>query len=252
MGIHIMQPMNLAAAKAALRREAAPGGADRDAMFFKMGPGQYGEGDRFLGVSAPALRRVLKDARGLDDRAVNALLDSPWHEERALGLLVLTERAARADARGKKAVLEFYLSRLDAVNNWDLVDCSAHLIVGPAIEGADGKPTAYGRALLARLLRSKRLWDRRVGVLTTFHFTRKKVFAPLGEAALLLLDDSEDLMHKALGWMLREAGKRDGKWLRVFLKKNSARLPRTSLRYAIERFPQPERKRWLAVRKAGS
>lgn len=249
MGFHMMRPMNLAAAKAALRREAAPGGADRDAMFFKMGPGQYGEGDRFLGATAPALRRVLKEARGLDDKAVHALLDSPWHEERALGLLVLVERASKADAKGRKSVLEFYLKRLGAVNNWDLVDCSAHLIVGPAIEGSDGLPTAYGRALLAKLLRSKRLWDRRVGILTTLHFTRKKVFAPLGEAALLLLDDSEDLMHKALGWMLREAGKRDEKWLRSFLKKNAPRLPRTSLRCAIERFPEAERKRWLAVRR---
>lgn len=247
-----MQPMNLAAAKAALRREAAPGGADRDAMFFKMGPGQYGEGDRFLGVSAPALRRVLKDARALDDKAVHGLLDSPWHEDRALGLLVLTKRAARADAKGKKAVLELYLKRLDAVNNWDLVDCSAHLIVGPAIEGADGKPTAYGKSLIAKLLRSKRLWDRRVGILTTFHFTRKKEFGPLLDAAPFLYEDAEDLMHKALGWMLREAGKRDEKVLRSFLKKNAARLPRTSLRYAIERFPEPERKKWLAVRKAGS
>lgn len=244
--------MTLGAIRAALRREAAPGGADRDAMFFKMGPGEYGEGDRFLGVTAPALRGVVKQARGLDDHGVNSLLDSPWHEERALGLLLLVERAARADAKGRKAVLEFYLSRLDAVNNWDLVDCSAHLIVGPAIEGADGLPTAYGKALLAKLLRSKRLWDRRVGILTTLHFTRKRVFSPLGEAALLLLDDNEDLMHKALGWMLREAGKRDVKWLRSFLRKNAPRLPRTSLRYAIERFPEPERKRWLAVRRAGS
>lgn len=219
--------------------------------FFKTGPGQYGEGDRFLGVPAPGTRRVLALARGLDDRGVHALLDSRWHEERALGVQVLVDRAGRADAAGLKKVLELYLRRLDAVNNWDLVDVSAHMIVGPTIEGPDGLPTARGRALLARLLRSKRLWDRRVAVLTTLHFTRKRVFSPLLDAASVLLDDPEDLMHKAVGWMLREAGKRDAAVLRGFLRKNAARMPRTALRYAIERLPEAERRRWLSVRKAG-
>lgn len=238
--------------RAALRREAEPARVKILSSFFKTGPGQYGEGDKFLGVPAPGTRRALLVARDLDDRGVHALLDSEWHEERALGVQVLVDRAGRADAAGLRKVLEFYLRRLDAVNNWDLVDISAHMIVGPAIEGPDGLPTTRGRALLSRLLRSKRLWDRRVAVLATLHFTRKRVFPPLLDAASRLLDDPEDLMHKAVGWMLREAGKRDGKWLRVFLKKNAERLPRTSLRYAIERFPEPERKRWLAVRKAGS
>lgn len=246
-----MKKIALKDVKAALRREADPARAAILSSFFKTGPGQYGEGDRFLGVPAPGTRRVLALARGLDDRGVHALLDSPWHEERVLGALVLVDRAGRADAKGRAAALEFYLGRLDAVNNWDLVDLSAHLIVGPAIEGADGLPTAAGRALLARLLRSPRLWDRRVAVLATLHFTRKRVFAPLLDAAGRLLDDPEDLMHKALGWMLREAGKRDAGVLRRFLRKNAARMPRTALRYAIERLPKAERARWLAVRRSG-
>jgi len=241
---------SLNAVRSALRREADPSRAAILRSFFKTGPGQYGEGDKFLGVPAPGTRRVLALARVLDDKSVHALLDSPWHEERVLGALVLVERAARADAAGRRAVLAFYLSRLDAINNWDLVDLSAHLIVGPAIEGPDGLPTAQGRALLARLLRSKRLWDRRVAVLTTLHFTRKRVFAPLLNVAEQLLDDPEDLMHKAVGWMLREAGKRDVGVLRSFLGKNAGRMPRTALRYAIERLPPAERKRWLAVTRA--
>jgi 3-methyladenine DNA glycosylase AlkD len=241
----------IGAVKAALRREAEPARVKILSSFFKTGPGQYGEGDRFLGVPAPGTRRVLVLARGLDDRGVNALLDSPWHEERALGVQILVDRAGRADAAGLQKVLELYLRRLDAVNNWDLVDVSAHLIVGPAIEGPDGLPTAEGRALLSRLLRSKRLWDRRVAVLATLHFTRKRVFPPLLDAASRLLDDPEDLMHKAVGWMLREAGKRDASVLRRFLRKNASRMPRTALRYAIERLPEAERRRWLAVRKAG-
>lgn len=246
-----MKGSGLRAVRAELRREAEPARLRILSSFFKTGPGQYGEGDRFLGVSAPALRRVLSLARGLDDRGVHALLDSPWHEERSLGLQILVDRAGRAEGAELRSVLKFYLSRLDAVNNWDLVDGSAHLIVGPAIEGPDGLPTASGRALLSRLLRSKRLWDRRVAVLSTLHFTRKRAFAPLLEAAGRLLDDPEDLMHKAVGWMLREAGKRDASVLRGFLKKNAARMPRTALRYAIERLPKAERARWLAVRRGG-
>jgi 3-methyladenine DNA glycosylase AlkD len=237
---------SLAAARAALRRAAEPARIGILSSFFKTSPGEYGEGDRFLGVAVPNTRRVLRDARELGDAGVHALLDSPWHEERLLGVLLLVERAARADAAGRRAVLDFYLRRLDAVNNWDLVDASAHLVVGPAIEGADGAPTAAGRALLRRLLRSKRLWDRRVAVLATFHFTRKRRFEPLLAAAESLLDDPEDLMHKAVGWMLREAGKRDADVLRAFLKRRSARMPRTMLRYAIERLPEAERKRWMS------
>ena len=246
-----MKKTGIGAVRAALRREAEPARVKILSSFFKTGPGQYGEGDRFLGVPAPGTRRVLALARGLDDRGVHALLDSPWHEERSLGVQILVDRAGRADAAGLQQVLEFYLRRLDAVNNWDLVDASAHLIVGPAIEGPDGLPTARGRALLSRLLRSKRLWDRRVAVLATLHFTRRRVFPPLLDAASRLLDDPEDLMHKAVGWMLREAGKRDAAVLRGVLGKNAARMPRPALRDALERWPAPERRRWLSVRKAG-
>jgi 3-methyladenine DNA glycosylase AlkD len=239
-------PPRLSAVRAALRAAAAPGRAAGSASFFKTGPGQYGEGDRFLGATVPAVRGVLRGARGLDDAGVDALLDSPWHEERLLGVLILVERARGADAPGRARVLRHYLRRLDAVNNWDLVDASAHLIVGPAIEGADGAPTAEGRALLRKLSRSRRLWDRRVAVLATFHFTRRGRSEPLLTLAADLLDDPEDLMHKAVGWMLREAGKRDGDALRGFLKSRAAAMPRTMLRYAIERFPEPERRRWLS------
>lgn len=236
----------LPAVRAALRASARPARAGGAAAFFKTGPGQYAEGDRFLGVTVPRVRAVLKDARGLDDAGVDALLDSPWHEERLLGVLILTEHARRADAPGRARVLRHYLRRLDAVNNWDLVDASAHLVVGPALEGPDGTPTAEGRALLGKLSRSRRLWDRRVAVLATFHFTRRGRLEPLLALAADLLDDPEDLMHKAVGWMLREAGKRDGRALRGFLKRHAAAMPRTMLRYAIERFPEPERRRWLA------
>jgi 3-methyladenine DNA glycosylase AlkD len=228
-----------------LREMARPGKIGILSSFFKTGPGQYGEGDRFLGVTVPDTRRVLRLARGLPDREVNELLSSQWHEERLLGVLILVERAQRSDKNERQSILDFYLRRLDAINNWDLVDASAHLVVGPAIQGDDGNLTVSGRKLLKKLSQSERLWDRRVAVLATFHFIRQARFEPILMLAKELLRDPHDLIHKAIGWMLREAGKRDVSVLRGFLANHSADMPRTMLRYAIERLPDGEKKRWM-------
>ena len=237
--------------RATLHGLADPARAAAARSYFKTGPGEYGEGDCFLGVTVPQVRKLVKTARALDETAIESLLDSSFHEERLLGVFVLVDRAERGDAATRKAVFDLYLRRLDAVNNWDLVDSSAPLIIGPVIEGKDGLPSKEGRALLDRLARSPRLWDRRVAILTTLYFTRAHHFEPLLTLATLLVNDREDLMHKAVGWMLREAGKKDERVLRGFLRTHAATMPRTALRYAIERLPESERRRWLEVKRIG-
>lgn len=210
--------------------------------FFKTGDGEYGQGDTFIGVRAPALRAVCRECRGAALSEVRALLYSPIHEERALALLLLVDAFARADATGRRRLYDFYLAHTARINNWDLVDCSAAAIVG-------GWLHQRNRSKLRELARSSSLWERRIAIVATHHFIRRGEIEDTLEIADLLLEDPHDLIHKAVGWMLREAAKRDGARLRRFLDARAHRMPRTMLRYAIERFPAGERLAYLKIKK---
>ena len=220
------------------RRLADPEIAAHSARFFKTGKGEYGEGDRFLGIRVPATRKAARQYRAAPLRSVNALLKSRYHEERLLALLILVAKYTRGDAEERESVFENYLAHRRYINNWDLVDSSAHKIVGPQLQDEP-------RGLLYELAASDNLWDRRIAVIATFHFIRHDDFGDALRLAEMLLDDEHDLIHKAVGWMLREIGNRDGAVEREFLKMHYRQMPRTMLRYAIEKFPARERKAWL-------
>lgn len=205
--------------------------------FFKTGPGQYGEGDRFLGITVPKLRR-LASVCPADETIAGELLMSEFHEERLFALLCFITIYRKADDAGRERVFETYLANTVRINNWDLVDLSAPQIVGAHLEG---RP----RGKLYELARSPSLWERRISIIAIFHFIKTKDLADTLKIARLLISDTEDLINKATGWMLREAGKRDLHALRTFLKKHAASMPRTMLRYAIEKMPPDERKFWM-------
>ena len=206
--------------------------------FFKTGPGQYGEGDRFLGIRVPLLRSCARKYRTTHNEDVLKLLISPFHETRLLALFILAEQFRRGDERQREGIYNHYLAHTEYINNWDLVDSSAHLIVGPYLEGRD-------RKMLTHLARSDNLWERRIAILSTLHFIRGNSFADTLQLAELLLNDYHDLIHKAVGWMLREVGKRDKKVLIRFLNNHYRDMPRTMLRYAIEQFEDRERQSYL-------
>jgi 3-methyladenine DNA glycosylase AlkD len=206
--------------------------------FFKTGPGQYGEGDRFLGVKADPLKRLARECRGLSLGEAKKLLDSAFHEARMLALLVLVGAFEKGDETTREAVHDLYLANTVRVNNWDLVDASAPAIVGGFLAERDRGP-------LTRLAGSASLWERRIAIVATLHFIRCGDFADTLRVAGLLLGDCEDLIHKAAGWMLREVGKRDQAVLEVFLAKQCRQMPRTMLRYAIERLPEERRRQYL-------
>jgi 3-methyladenine DNA glycosylase AlkD len=233
------RPSTLASARAALRAKADPARAASVARFFRTGPGAYGEGDVFLGVTMPQVRAVARAHRDLPLAALAGLLASKLHEERMLAVVVLADRAARAEPSEADALARFYVKHLDGINNWDLVDVSAPHVLGPYF-------LDRSRAPLHRLARSPSVWRRRVAILTTQHFIRQGEVAETMRIARLLLRDEHDLIHKAVGWMLREAGKRDPAALDRFLATHAARMPRTMLRYAIERLPAEQRERWMA------
>ena len=231
----------LAALRADLMALADPDYATHSLRFFKTGPGQYGEGDKFLGLTVPEMRTIVRKYRGLDDEGALELLASPWHEERLVALLLLVQGYKRGDERRRQTIHRAYLANTRWINNWDLVDLSAEHVVGPHIDAGE-------IALLERLARSKNLWERRIAIVATFHFIKRDEFRPTLKIATMLLQDSHDLIHKAVGWMLREVGKRDRSTLDGFLKKHYHTMPRTMLRYAIERHPETLRKRYLAGR----
>ena len=206
--------------------------------FFKTGPGEYGEGDRFLGVVVPHIRSVSKEYQDAPLPDVRKLLRSPWHEERLLALLLLVRKFEGGNEVLRKTIYTFYLKSIRFINNWDLVDLTAPKIVGPFLEKRFRRP-------LYRMVRSDNLWERRIAILATFSFIRQDDFEDALILAEALLEDKEDLMHKAVGWMLREIGKRDEAVLRSFLRKHYRLMPRTMLRYAIERFPESKRKKYL-------
>jgi 3-methyladenine DNA glycosylase AlkD len=208
--------------------------------FFKTGPGQYGEGDIFIGVMVPQSRQIAKKFSQLPLGEVRTLLYSRIHEERLVALLILARRYGSASScMEKEEIVKFYLNHIKQVNNWDLVDLSA-----PNILGAHLVDSRDRRRLLYRLARSENLWERRIAIVATHHFIRNGDFSDTLKIAEMLLQDRHDLMHKAAGWMLREVGKRDAAAEEAFLEKHCNVMPRTMLRYAIERLPENKRRRY--------
>ena len=212
--------------------------AEHSQRFFKTGKGQYGHGDRFLGIRVPALRKMAGQYRGVSVEQASRLLKSEFHEERLLSLLLLVAMLKKANDEGRRAIYTLYLENTRFINNWDLVDSSAEYIVGAYLRGGDKRP-------LYDLAVSNMLWERRISIMSTFHFIKHSEFADTLKIAEILLPDKEDLIHKAVGWMLREIGKRNIETEEKFLKKYCRLMPRTMLRYAIEKFPAPKRQRYL-------
>jgi 3-methyladenine DNA glycosylase AlkD len=223
-----------------LRTTGSPRRAAALQRFFKTRRGQYGEGDRFLGLTVPQVRALAAENSDLTLPEIETLLESSWHEARLLALVVLVRQYRRASEAGRTAIYRLYLRRSDRINNWDLVDLSAPGIVGAHL-------LTRRRDVLARLARSSSVWERRIAVLATARFIREGQMADTLALAEQLLGDPHDLIHKAVGWMLREVGKRDDRALRAFLDRHAARMPRTALRYAIERLPPADRRQYLAI-----
>jgi 3-methyladenine DNA glycosylase AlkD len=206
--------------------------------FFKTGPGEYGEGDLFRGIKLPPLRGLARTYRDAPLKAITALLHSRHHEDRTLALFILVDQYKRGDEAARKTIYDLYLANTRYVNNWDLVDQSAPTIVGLHL-------LERSRSSLLRMARSKSLWERRIAVLATFQFIKHGEFEDATRVAEILLEDKEDLIHKAVGWMIREIGNRDPAAERKFLAKHYREMPRTMLRYAIEKFPEKERLSYL-------
>ena len=205
--------------------------------FFKTGPGGYGEGDMFIGVKVPELRRLSKK-HDLPIGGMRKLLRSPVHEERLLALFMFIRAYSKAAPDIKKQIYELYLASTRYINNWDLVDSSAEHIVGNYLGNRSRRP-------LRRLAKSKDVWERRIAIMATFCYIKQNDYEDALEISGMLLHDEEDLIHKAVGWMLREIGNRDIEVEERFLKRYYNGMPRTMLRYAIEKFPEPKRQRYL-------
>lgn len=226
------------AARAALRKYSNKSDAKVLQRFFKTGIGEYAEGDRFLGVRVPATRRVARRFGNLPLIDALTLLRSAIHEERLLALIILTQAYRQGTSDEQSEIYRAYLNNTQYINNWDLVDVSAEHIVGAYLNNKSRRP-------LYELTRSACLWERRIAALATFHFIRHDEFDETLKIAGMLVDDTEDLIHKAVGWMLREVGKRDQDAEESFLKKYCRRMPRTMLRYAIEKFHENLRQQYL-------
>jgi 3-methyladenine DNA glycosylase AlkD len=224
--------------KAALAAEADPAKAAFFPSFFKTEPGQYGEGDQFIGVTVPKQRAIARAHRTLPLTDIETLLQSPIHEHRLTALLILVLQYQKADAAARRSLADFYLAHKDRVNNWDLVDSSAPYILGPELDRLF--PT------LERLAASASVWDRRIAMLGAGGEIRSDRFDRSLRIADVLINDKHDLIHKAVGWMLREIGKKDQAVEEAFLAKHYRTMPRTMLRYAIERFPAERRAAYLA------
>ncbi len=227
----------LAAFRNDLKSLSNPAKAQVLRRFFKTGPGEYAEGDQFLGLTVPQTRGLVKKYQDLPLSSIKTLIRSPIHEERLAALLILVRRYRKEDER--KRIFDFYAAHLAHVNNWDLVDSSAEHIVGPWL-------LHRGKSLLYRLAKSENLWERRVAMLSTFHYIKRGDARDALKIAEALLSDQHDLIHKAVGWMLREVGKRCSlAELESFLQKHGRDMSRTTLRYAIERLPAPRRMYYL-------
>jgi 3-methyladenine DNA glycosylase AlkD len=226
---------------AALRRELGKAADPKRAghpIWFKTGKGEYGEGDKFIGVSVPVQRAIAAKYSHLELDEIEKLLESRIHEHRYSGLLILVAQYEAGDAATKQRVFDFYLKHTRCVNNWDLVDTSAPYIVGEHL-------ISRSRRVLYRLAKSSEWWERRIAIIATAAFIDRGDLKHAFAIASQLLSDKHDLIHKAVGWMLREAGKHSQARLIAFLKRNYSRIPRTALRYAIEHFPEAERQKAL-------
>ena len=225
-----------------MRALGTPEKAAHLSKFFKTGKGEYGEGDRFLGIPVPGTRRVAKAHLDTPFEDLHTLLESPWHEIRLCALLILVERFKRKKTTEaeREAIYHFYLQHTKRCNNWDLVDLSCPTLVGGyLLNRAD-------RSVLYRLAESACLWEQRIAMVSTYTFIYHKQFDDAIRLAQHFMTHRHDLMHKAVGWMLREIGKRDRPVLSAFLEEYASQLPRTALRYAIEHYPEAERKQYLA------
>ena len=210
--------------------------------FFKTGKGQYGEGDIFWGITVPEQRKIAKEFVGIPIAELNPLIESPVHECRLTALLILTYKFEFAtknkDSKVQRQIYNFYIKNTRYINNWDLVDVTAPRIVGAYLFDKD-------RSILYKLVHSKNLWEKRIAIISTYYFIKQKDFIDTIKIAETLLPDKHDLIHKAVGWMLREVGKMDEKVLHEFLKKYAKRMPRTALRYSIERLPVEFKKYYM-------
>jgi len=229
------------ALKQELQRHVKPEKVAVYQRFFKTGPGEYGEGDVFIGITVPDQRKVARLFIDMNLKDVMSLLDEEVHEYRLTALLILVAKYEKGSEELKAQIVEAYCRAADRINNWDLVDLSAYKILGPWFIDRD-------KSLLYEFARSGHLWKERIAMLTTFHFIKNKAFDTALEIAEILLHHEHDLIHKAVGWMLREIGKRDGDVERNFLKKHYRTMPRTMLRYAIEKFLEEERQDYLKGR----
>ena len=230
--------MSAAKIRSELKKRSSREKAKVLTRFFKTGPGEYGEGDVFMGVTVPNIRQSVKPYRDLSATEVTKLVRSKIHEERLAGLLVLVMQYEKGDDKQRQAVYKRYCANLRYVNNWDLVDLSAHKIIGPHL-------AERSKAPLTKWARSKNLWERRVAIISTYAYIREHQFDETLRISKILLKDEHDLIHKAVGWMLREVGNRNMAVEERFLKPRYKTMPRTMLRYAIEKFPETKRKRYL-------
>ncbi len=227
-----------------LKLYADPTRAKHSLRFFKCGKGQYGEGDLFLGITVPQLRKTAKKYfQDISFEPVQELLESVYHEHRLLGLLFLVYKFDRSTEKEQAKIYRFYKKNIRRINNWDLVDVTTPRIVGEYLWDHVGE-----RKILKRWTTAKNMWERRIAVLATFAFIKRGRFQESFDIAKALLQDPEDLLHKAVGWMLREVGKRDQVVLEKFLLERGAHMPRTTLRYAIERFDEKKRKEYLLLK----
>lgn len=219
-----------------LQDHASPERAQHSQRFFKTGKGQYGEGDIFLGLTMPKQREIIKNYIGLSLPKIQKLLDSKIHEHRMAAGIILTHKYKK----DPEEIFNFYFKNAKKFNNWDLVDVTCPRVIGQFLfENPNHKKVLY------QLARSENLWEKRIAIISTLRFIKNQEFEDTLAISELLLKDTHDLIHKAIGWMLREVGKKDEKVLKNFLKQHYSDLPRTTLRYAIEKFPEQERKKWL-------
>lgn len=220
-----------------IKSKSNPEKAKLLAGYFKTGKGEYGEGDIFLGITVPESRKIAIQFKDLPLNEVESMLKSKFHEERLIALLLLVHNYEKHPER-RQEIYNFYLKNTKGINNWDLVDLSCHHIVGDFLLNKD-------KSALYELAKSPNIWEKRIAIISTFNFIREKKFDDSLKLAELLLTDKHDLIHKAVGWMLREIGKKDINILEDFLSKYYKQMPRTMLRYAIERLPENKRKDYL-------
>ncbi|PKM92105.1 MAG: DNA alkylation repair protein [Euryarchaeota archaeon HGW-Euryarchaeota-1] len=233
---------NLVSLDLKLKKLSNPEKAKQMQRFFKTRKGEYAEGNIFIGVSVPNLRKIAAECKEkflLDD--LQEILNSKIHEKKSVALFVLVETYKKSDETGKEEIFEFYLKNTKNITNWDLVDVSSPKIIGNYLLNKD-------RKILYKLAKSKDLWERRIAIISTFEFIKSNQFEDTLKLSKILLNDRHDLIHKAVGWMLREVGKRDLKAEEKFLKQHYKQMPRTMFRYAIEKFNKEKKQKYLKIK----